>query len=152
MHASEPAAEKYKRVCEDFPNLAILTKSASPGEIQFTFSHAAIGNKSLWESVVAFSLTGNLSSPFVISLKIKIAFYADGDKIHLPIEEVLLRATTSNLARSKKQRYWNLRNAVLLPPYLTEAVILYIESDAGKLLKIFSRSITEWAKEEDTRN
>ena len=29
-------------------------------------------------------------------------------------------------------------------------MILYIESDAGKLLKIFSRSITEWAKEEDT--
>ena len=42
MHASEPAAEKYKRVCEDFPNLAILTKSATPGKIQVTFGHATV--------------------------------------------------------------------------------------------------------------
>ena len=33
MCGSEPAAENYKRVCKDFPNLAILTKSAMPGEI-----------------------------------------------------------------------------------------------------------------------
>ena len=32
--ASETAAEKYKRICRDFPNLAILTKSATPGEVQ----------------------------------------------------------------------------------------------------------------------
>ena len=37
MRASETAAGKYKRVCEDLPNLAILTKSAAPGEIQLTF-------------------------------------------------------------------------------------------------------------------
>ena len=30
MDVSEPVAEKYKRVCKDFPNLAILTKSATP--------------------------------------------------------------------------------------------------------------------------
>ena len=29
MCASDPDAKKYKRVCEDFPNLAILTKSAT---------------------------------------------------------------------------------------------------------------------------
>ena len=33
-HTSESAAKKYKRVCEDFPNLVILTKSATPGKDQ----------------------------------------------------------------------------------------------------------------------
>ena len=31
-----------------------------------------------------------------------------------------------------------------------EAAIFHVESDAGKLLKIFARSITEWAKEGET--
>ena len=47
MRMSDPAAEKYKRVCEDFPILAILTKSATPGKIQLTFSHAAVGTSPL---------------------------------------------------------------------------------------------------------
>ena len=33
---------------------------------------------------------------------------------------------------------------------MTEANILHGKSDAGKLLNIFSRSITGWAKDEDT--
>ena len=70
MRASEPADEKYKRVCEDFPNLAILSKSAMPGEVQLMFSHTAVGNKSLGESVVTFDLAGDLSSPSIIALKI----------------------------------------------------------------------------------
>ena len=45
--ASEPAAKKFKKVCEDFPNLTILTKSATPGAVQLTFAHRIIGNKSL---------------------------------------------------------------------------------------------------------
>ena len=36
-------------------------------------------------------------------------------------------------------------NAVLLPPFLTEAAILHGKPDAGELLKIIARSITEWA-------
>ena len=59
--------------------------------------------------------------------------------------EVLLRAAAGNLARSKKQRNWNSRNTVLLPPFLTEVAILHGKSDAGELLKNFARSITEWA-------
>ena len=118
MRASEPAAEKYKRVCEDFSNLAILTKGATPGKIQLMFGHAAVGNKSLGGFVVAFALAGDLSSPSVLVLKIEIAFAADGNKIHLLIAEVLLRAAAGNLARSKKQRYWTQRNAVLFPPFL----------------------------------
>ena len=47
---------------------------------------------------MAFSLAVYLSSSSVISLKIEIAFSADGDKIHLPIAEVLLFAAAGNLA------------------------------------------------------
>ena len=51
MCASELATEKYKNVYEDFPNLGILTKSSTPGEIHLTFVHAAVGNRFLGESV-----------------------------------------------------------------------------------------------------
>ena len=43
MRASEPAAKKIKNICENFSNLAILTKSSTPGEIQLMFGHAAVG-------------------------------------------------------------------------------------------------------------
>ena len=103
MRASEPAAKNYKNICEDFPNLSILTKSATPGTVQLKFDHTAVGNKSLGESVVAFSLAGDLSSPSVVSLKIDIDFAADGDKIRLLIVEVILRAADGDLACLKKQ-------------------------------------------------
>ena len=93
---------------------------------------------------------GNLSSPFVISFKIKIAFAVDGNKIRLPIAEVLLRAASGDLTRSKNQRDWTPRNAFLLPPFLTETAILHGELDAGELLNIFARSITEWASDADS--
>ena len=47
MQASELAMEKYKNVCEDFPNLGILTKRFTPGKVQLVFSHVTIGNNSL---------------------------------------------------------------------------------------------------------
>ena len=144
MRARFTAADKFKRVCEDFTNLAILTNISTPGEIQLTFGHVDVGNKSLGKSVVAFSLAGYLSSPSVISFNIDIAFASDGDKIRLPIAEVLLCTAAGDLARSKKNRDWNSRNAVLLPPFLTEATILHGKSDACKLLKSFARSITKW--------
>ena len=136
MRASAPAADKFKNVCEDFPNLVILVKSSTPGDIQLTFGHAAVGNKSLGESVVAFALAGDLSSPSVISFNIEISFAADGKNILLLIAEVLIRAAAGDLAQSKKQRDWTSRNAVLLPKFLTEAAILHGESDAGELLKV----------------
>ena len=147
IHASEPATDKYKNVCEDLPNLGILTKSSTPGEIQLTFGHAAVGNKSLGEYVVAFSLASYLGSPSFISFNLEIAFANDGEKIRVPITEVLLCAAAGDLARSRKQRDWTSHNAVLLPPLLTKAAILHGESDAGELLKIFARSITEWASD-----
>ena len=145
MHASEPAADKYKNICENFLNLGFLTKSSTPGESHLMFGHLAVGNKSLGESVVAFALAGDLGSPSVIYFNLKIAFATNEEKIRLPIAEVILRAAAGNLARSKKQRDWTSRNAVLLPPFLTEAAIFHGKSDAGELLKIFARSITEWA-------
>ena len=150
MRAREPAVKKYKKVCEDLRNLMILTKSATPGKVQSTFVHVTIGNNSLGESVVALSLAGYLSSPYFISIKMVITFAADSDNIHLPIAEVLLCTAAGDLARSKKQRDWTPHNAVILSPFLTEAAILHGELDAGELLKIFARSITEWAKEEET--
>ena len=33
MRARKLAAEKFKNVCKDFPNLAIQTNSSTPGEI-----------------------------------------------------------------------------------------------------------------------
>ena len=147
MRASDPGDKSCKKVCEDLPNLAILTKSATPGEFQLTLGHATVGNKSLGEYVVAFSLAGYLSSPSVVSLKIDIDFAAERDKIRLPIAEVLLRAAAGDLARSKKQWDWTPRNTVLLLSLLTEAPIIHEELDAGELQKIFARSITEWAKE-----
>ena len=98
MHASDPAMEKYKNVCEDFPNLEILTKSSTPGEIQLTFRHATVGNNSLGESVQDFALVGDLGSPSIISFNFEIAFSPDGEKICLPIVEVLLCAVAGDLA------------------------------------------------------
>ena len=102
MHASEWAAAKYKKVCEDLLNLAILIKSATPGKVQLISDHAIIGNKSLGESVVAFTLAGYQRSPSFVSLKMDIAFSIDSDKIRIPIAEVRLCADARNLARSKK--------------------------------------------------
>ena len=59
-------------------------------------------------------------------------------------------AAAGDLTRSNKQRDWTPRNAVLLPPFLTEAAILHGESDAVEFLRIFARSITKWAKEGET--
>ena len=47
IRVSEMSAKKYKRVYKDFPNLEILTMSATTGKVQLTFGHAVIGNKSL---------------------------------------------------------------------------------------------------------
>ena len=145
--ASELAADSYKNVCKDFQNLDILTKSYTLGEIQLMFGNVAVENKSMRESVADFALAGNLGSPSAISFNLKIAFTTNREKIRLPIAEVLLCATSGNLTQSKKQCDWKSRNTVLLPPFLTENAILHSESNAGEILKIFARSIREWASD-----
>ena len=98
---SVPATEKFKKICEDFPNLAILTKSSTPGEVQLTFGHYTVGNKSLGESFQAFALVGDLGSTSVISFNLEIVFAPEGEKIHHPITQVLLRAAAGDLKGSK---------------------------------------------------
>ena len=147
MRGSEPAFEKCKKVCDYFPIIAILTKSAMPGKVQLTFTHTSVGNKSLGESIAAFSLTGSLDSPSVVSTDINISFTTNGNKIHLLITEVLLCAAAGDLDRSKNQRDWTPGNAVLLLQSLTEVAIIDGGSDAGELLKIFARSVTERVEE-----
>ena len=98
IRASNLATDKSNNVCKTFTNLAILTKSSTPGEIQLTFGHAAVGNKSLGDFVVDFALTGDLRSPSAILFNIEIAFSADGEKIRFLIAEILLPAAPNNLA------------------------------------------------------
>ena len=147
MRASKPSAKKYKQFCDESPNIAILTKSATPGKVQLTFVHANVGNKYLGGSFVEFALAGNLDSPSVVLINTEINFATEGKNIRLSITEVLLRAADGDLARSKKQRDWKPYNAVLLPPFFTKSAILNGESDAGKFLNIFAHSVTERAEE-----
>ena len=142
MRTSEPANEKYKKVCDYFPNLVILTKSATIGGIQLTLAHTSVGNKSLGESVTAFALVGSLNSTSIVSIDANIAFAMDGDRIRLPIYEVLLCAATGNLARSKNQRDWTPLNTIFLLPILMEAEIFDMETSMEDLLKIFACTIT----------
>ena len=117
MRTSELANKKYKKVHNDSPNLAILTKRAMSDEVQLTFAHVSFRNKSLGESVAAFALTGSLDSSSVVFIDVNITFAMDDEKTFLPIAEVLLRSDDGNLTRSKKQGYWKTRNAVFLPPF-----------------------------------
>ena len=123
--ARDTAAEKYKKVCEDFPNLAIFTKSATPGKIQLTSRHAAVGKKASWGIRCGFRPSRRSKIAFCNLPKDEIAFAADGENIRLTIAEVLLCAAAGDLARSKNQRDLTPRKAILLPPFLTEATILH---------------------------
>ena len=123
-----------------------------PGKVQWTFAYTFVGNKYLGESVEAFALVGSLDSPSDILININIAFATDGDKIRLPITEVIFCATAGNLVRSKKQQDWTPCNAVLLPTFLTEAEILDGGSDTGDLLKVFARSVTDREDEGEEDN
>ena len=80
MRASKTAAKRYKKVCDDFPNIAILAKSATRGEFQLTFAHVTVGNKSFGGSGVAFVLAGNQDPPSAVSINIDIAFVIEGNK------------------------------------------------------------------------
>ena len=94
-------------------------------------------------------MAGSLGSSAVVSIDADIAFTIAGNKIHLPISEVVLRAAAGDLARSKKQRDWALLNSVLLLPLLTEAGLLDGETSMKDILNIFARTIIEREAEED---
>ena len=143
VRTSETSKEKFKQVCKYFPNLVILTNSATQGKVQLAFAHASVGNKYLGGSVTAFSLAGSLNSSSVISIDFNIAFSMDGNKIRLPISKIILCNATRNLPRSKKKRHWTSLNAVLLPTFLTEAAILDRKTSVEDILKTFTRTIPE---------
>ena len=99
MRASKPVTEKYKNVCEDLPNLGILTKISTPGEVQLTFVHSTRGNKSLGGSIQAFALAGNLGSPSVILFNLDIAFATEGPGL----EDLHISAPTSPQRTQKRK-------------------------------------------------
>ena len=103
--------------------MAVLTKSATPGDTQVTYAHASVGKNPLGETVTAFALVGSLEASTVVLIDIKLAFAGDGEKIRLLTTEVLLRAATVELAKPKNLWYWTSRNTVLLLPFLTETVL-----------------------------
>ena len=149
MRTSNRVREKFKCVFKDFPNMAILTKSPTPGDIQLTFVHASIGNKSPGESVTAFSLAGFLEAQTVVSIDAGIAFAITSAKIRIPVTEVLLRAAVGDFERSKKQRDRVALNAVLLSLLLTEAAIWDNKRAVANLLKVFAKCITKKGADED---
>ena len=101
MRTIDPDRNKFKHVCRYLPNISILTKSATPADVQLRFVHESVGNKSLRGSVAVFSLAGLLEVLSVVSIDINIAFAIDGDNIRLPITKVILSAAAGDLARSK---------------------------------------------------
>ena len=95
---SEPDSKKYKKVCRNLPNLAILSKSATSGEFQVNVSHVNIRKKSLGKNFTVFSLNGSPELLKFASINNEHAFDMSGDKICLPITDVLLCADVGNLA------------------------------------------------------
>ena len=148
MRTSNPDSEKFKHVCKDSPNLTILTKSATSGELQLVFTHVSIGNKSHGKYITAFALTGLLEAPTVISINSYTIFDSAKDNIWVPVTKVLLCAAVSNPIRSKKQRYCMALNAVLLLPFLTESAILSSETTETNLPKVFAKCIATKVVEE----
>ena len=47
MRLDELAVSKFKLEGVDLPNIVILTKSTTPGEVQVIYAHASTDNKSL---------------------------------------------------------------------------------------------------------
>ena len=56
MILDEPSSSKFKWVCTYLPNMAVLTKSATSKDIQGTYVHASVGNKSHGKTVTSFAL------------------------------------------------------------------------------------------------
>ena len=77
----------------------------------------------------------------MVSIDVKRAFTENGKNISLSKTEVFLRTANGDLEKSKKLRNWISRNAVLLLPFLTDAVVTDKETAAEALLKNFAEKI-----------
>ena len=143
MRSDNPDESKFKRICTDFPNIAILTKSATPGELQVTYAHTYVGNKSLGETVTNLVLVGSLEALTILSINAQHAFLGAGKYICIPTTKSLLCTAVGDLSKSKKLCDWAVLNAVLLPPFRIYLVVLEGETTTGGLLKKFSVKISE---------
>ena len=121
IHSDEPDVSKLKRVCADFPDIMLLTKSATHRKSKVIYAHTSIGNNSIGETVTTFALVVFLKAPNLVMIDVESD--GAGNKIHLPTTEVLLRAAIGNISKSKNIRNWAALNAVLHPPLLAKTVI-----------------------------
>ena len=99
MRSDRPSGSKFKRISTYFPNLSILTKSATHGDIQAMYVNVSVGNKYLGKTITAFALAGSLEAPTVVSIDIECAFSSNGKKIRLLTTEVLLHAAADKLEK-----------------------------------------------------
>ena len=86
----------------------------------------------------------------MVSVDIEIAFVGDDKNIRLPKTEFLLCAAVGKLVKSKKLRDWTSRNVVLLPPFLTEIVIINEETTSEALFNISTERINRQEAENAT--
>ena len=143
VHSDDPATAKFKPVCTYLPKISLVTKGATPGEVQVTYARASSGNKSLGETVTNFSLEGFLEVTTLVTISSERAFAGSSNKIHLPATKVLLSAASWDLSKLNKICYWAAMNYDPLPSFLTKAVILKGETALGKLLNTLPAQIAE---------
>ena len=118
-----PAVSNFKRVCTDFPYLALLTKSAKSGEAQVTYVHVSIIKNPLRGTLTSFALAGSLEALTVVTINAEHAFAGTGNKIRLPTTKSLLCTNTGNLSKSMKLCDWEALKAVFLSPLLDKVVV-----------------------------
>ena len=80
-------------------------------------------------------------SPTVVSFNSKFTFTSSVNNICLPITELILRATTHNLAHLKKIQYRVPISSVLLLSVLAMAYTLVIHALAADILKLLATNI-----------
>ena len=141
MRSEKPAGSKFKRICKDFPNMSVITKSATHGKNKLMYLHASVGKNFLAEKVTAFALEGSLEAPTMVLIGVERDFTGDGKKIRLLTAEVLLCTAVGDLAKSKNLQDWASMNSVLLPSFLTGAFVTDRETVVESLLKIFTDNI-----------
>ena len=63
MSPDEPAGLKFKHVCTDLQNFAVLTKISTPGDIQVTYMHESVRKSPFGKTVTTFDPEGSLKLP-----------------------------------------------------------------------------------------
>ena len=76
-------------------------------------------------------MAGFLKSRTVFMIDVEHAFASTSDNIRLPTIEVLLCTAVGDLINLKKLRNWAALDAILLLPFLSNAVVLEGDMVAG---------------------